>query len=359
MWYADPANWFGIAGLAIGLIGLFYGWQSGRKQSEKIEEAMKKGIEAGKSQIEQLKSEQLAKLQEESQRRIDETREAGLKRVEGGLDGFDDKVCELVKEARKSVRLCLATPLLHSFRETWMQYDETHFYDHPTTHWARRFCEPLRHSLREAQRAASGERLHVEILHLDEKLLKTYVQHIPDPDNHIPFPEYVHSLDYFFKALKIDKACHLYAYPVPDIPIYLAIIDGPEGPLGQNGVEDIPPTAHGVVAFMSASEFLRQNKEDKRSAEQIAKNLQVYEFSNSEVVRFFTHLFREVSLHGDQQLLKFLQHCRTHSWKWAVIAEGIGGVEDIEPYATLLHSNAPPVEPSKQEEPAASAAVND
>jgi hypothetical protein len=324
-----------------------------------LNQATQKGIEAGKNELQEqmnaLKGGQAEEIRQAEERAREATYEAGLRPISGGLDGFDNKVCELVKRAERSVRLCLATPLLHSLRKEafrdgqWLTYDPTHLYNHQSVHWAKEFCEPFRHSLRQISEIQGRPKIQVELVFLDNRNLKAYVENIPDRNNlPIPVPEYERSVEHFTTSLRRDNTCDIFTYEVPDIPIYMAIIDGPEISPG-SGLEAFPGNPHGVVAFMSASEAMRQRKE-KRSVDQIAKNIQVYEFTNREVIRFFTHLFHEATLHSDKDLLEFLKHCRTHDWKWAVIAEGIVSEGDLTPYATLLHSKVSPHEPLQQNE---------
>jgi hypothetical protein len=319
MFYENPLITF-FSGLILGILGLaaeiFYS-HKGKKEL--------------KQEIKTLQREQETKIEEAKQEAFDEAHRSGLAFVGGGLAGFDDKVCELVTIAKKSIRLCLSTPLLHAFKEKWIKYDTAQLLDHPTDHWARLFCEQLRQRLIETRDAG---KLRVEIVYLDDKVLKSYVENIPEYP--IPFPEYKESLQHFFATLRTDNACTLFTHEVPDIPIYMAIIDGPDG-----RDMPVPPSAQGVVAFMSASEFMKQRVRDERTPKQMADSLQVYQFSNPEVVRFFTHLFNEVSLHGDQDLLKFLNYCRRHDWKWAVITEGMAEAGEKKPYASLIHAAAP------------------
>jgi hypothetical protein len=319
MFYENPLITF-LSGLILGVLGIvaeIWYSHSGKKEL--------------RQRIDRLEREQERKIEEAKQEAFNEAHRSGLAFVEGGLDGFDDKVCELVTKANKSIRLCLSTPLLHAFKEKWIKYDATQLLNHPTDHWARIFCEQLRQRLT-AIREAGKPRL--EIVYLDERVLKSYVENIPE--HPIPIPEYQESLQHFFTMLRSDNACTLFTHEVPDIPIYMAIIDGPD-----SRDMPVPPSAQGVVAFMSASEFMKQRVRDERSPKQMADSLQVYQFSNPEVVRFFTHLFNEVSLHGDQDLLKFLNYCRRHDWRWAVITEGIAEAGEKKPYASLIHA-APP-----------------
>lgn len=124
--------------------------------------------------------------------------------------------------------------------------------------------------------------------------------------------------------------CDLFVTQVLDVPIYIAIIDGPQ----DDGA--CPNTAKGLVAFMSASELLAQRRAG-RTAKEIATNLQAYRFTNPEVIRFFSRLFRDVSLHSDQRLSQFLQQCQRGRYTWALVTDAVTDPNSkLAPYATLL-----------------------
>lgn len=179
--------------------------------------------------------------------------------------------------------------------------------------------------------------MRVEIVYLDDKVLNKFVSEIPEAP--IPWTEYSESINHFLTMLKSDgissttRMCDLFVTQVPDVPIYMAIIDGPQ----DDGA--CPNTAIGFVAFMSASELMAQRRSGRKTPE-IAANLKAYRFYNKEVMRFFSRMFRDVSLHGDQRLLQFLQQCQRGQYSWALVTDAVtsAGLTPT-PYATLLQPN--------------------
>ena len=266
------------------------------------------------------------------QRKLEVIKESGLSPLENGLTGFEDAICDAIKTANTSVQLCLSTPLLHSLKEGWIKYDASQLSAHPSDHWAREFCEPLRDRLR--QRRDAGHKMRVEMVCLDDKTMEKFASEVPDSP--IPWQEYKDSIEHFFSVLRTDgnssstAMCDLFVPRVPEVPIYIAIIDGPQN----DGV--CPATAKGFVAFMSSSELLAQRRSG-RKALAIATQLQAFKFPNREVIRFFSRLFRDVSLHGDQRLLQFLQQCQRGNYAWALVTDVVNDPQSIpRPYATLL-----------------------
>lgn len=295
------------------LFGAALGWFLGRAQRKK--------------QIEEIKKS--------SENEIEEIRKTGLYPITNGLTGFEDKICDSISNANHSVQLCLSTPLLHSLKERWTKYDANQINTHATDHWALKFCEPLRARLR--GRCIDNNKMRVEIVYLDDKILNKFVSEVPSVP--ISWVEYKDSIDHFFAMLKTDghalptPMCDLFVTQVPDVPIYMAIIDGPQN----DGA--CPNTAKGFVGFMSSGELLAQRKSG-REAVDIAANLQAYSFTNPEVIQFFSRLFRDVSLHGDQLLLQFLQQCQRGQYSWALVTDAIAGHGATPmPYATLLQPN--------------------
>lgn len=265
-------------------------------------------------------------------RQLEEIKRSGLYPLKDGLKGFEDEICESIKTATTSVQLCLSTPLLHSLKEGWIKYDAYHLSSRPTDHWAREFCEPLRTMLRE--RRDAGSMMRVEMVCLDDKTMEKFVSEVPEPP--IPWGEYKDSIEHFFSILRTDggsspnPVCDLFVMRVPEVPIYIAIIDGPQN----DGV--CPDTAKGFVAFMGSTELMAQRRSGRKTPE-IATKLQAFRFTNPEVIRFFSRLFRDVSLHGDERLLQFLQQCQRGQYSWALVTDAVSdGQDNPTPYATLL-----------------------
>lgn len=222
----------------------------------------------------------------------DQQNAAYLRVVFGGLTGFEDRICELMKSAGTSVQLLLATPLIHSFRYKWIPYTADAFHDHNSdpSYWANKFCKPFVDTIRERQ--VGGNPLKVEFVFLAENELKNVIAKIPDsPLDWIPYQQ---SIDFF-----LEKICEKKVTRIPIVPFYLCLIDCDTG----NGATTtgstekagaLAPNAQGVVAFISSTSLLDQREVQKRSADEIALQVMAYEFHHPEIVRFFLSQFHHL-----------------------------------------------------------------
>jgi hypothetical protein len=315
-------NWpQAVCGFLMGLPLLFLlRWRDGRKKQE-----MEKRIEG-------LIADKVQAQRELENERIRITQAAGLTHIPGGLDGFENRICEWVGRAERRIQLCLSTPLLHSLKGRWIAYN-----DENRSHWPLLFCEPLLKALDERKRVNKPQ-LRIELIYLDEKAMKRFLGQVLDAGVTVSTVEYLDSIKYFTNKLRENDRSELFEFPVPDVPIYVAMIDGPDG-------DELPAiTSWGAVAFMGAGELVACRKRGESNAE-IAKRLQAFEFTNPDICRFFGRLFIEHSLHGDKQLLTFLQHCMRNDYHWAAIADGCPlGDPELIPRSTILYPRNPNVD---------------
>jgi hypothetical protein len=214
-----------------------------------------------------------------------------------GLKLYEDEICDIVRQAQESIKLCLVTPLLHSLREMWGIYDANH-----TPEWAKLFCEPLIDTLK--VRKEECQELVVEISYLEDNFMRQIVGYIPNPS--IDFDEYRSSIDYFFEKLK--SQCKLITFQIQEAPLYFAIVDGKT----QTG------NTSGVMAFINCYDLIKQAK-DSATANSIANNLQSFNFKNIQIIGFFNRLFDSISFQKPDDLCKFFKMCTAYGYELGMI----------------------------------------
>lgn len=175
-----------------------------------------------------------------------------------GLKPFEDRICKRVSEAKKSVKLCISTPLLYSLKASpWWTYSRKFLDKNLSDYWPNEFCEQFRLILR--NRMSSGTLLDVELIYLDERSTKKLVAEL-NPS--VPYDEHRESLNFFIdEVLQKDeqarrKLCNLKVHRVMRVPFYLALFDTG----GANG-------CCGIVAFANdnylLTEHLRRSERPK------------------------------------------------------------------------------------------------
>lgn len=281
-------------------------------------------------QARQLAVEKLNKIKEQLDTKERDFQEKhGFVPIDIGLEAFEDRICERVKKAKKSVKLCLSTPLLYSLKANpWRTYSRKFLNENLSDYWPKNFCEQFRKILRE--RVAESTTLDVELIYLDERSTKTLVSEM---NPRVPYVEHRESLDFFIdEVLKKDeranhKLCNLKVHRVMKVPFYLALVDTDEA----SGV-------FGIVAFANDNYLLNESIKEKRMSEDMAKTLQGYEFTKHDVVRFMNQLFEQTKLLSDERLVNFLDICTTSGFSWSAIADGVPDAKkELKPHATLLH----------------------
>ncbi|WP_292993716.1 hypothetical protein [Nitrosomonas sp.] len=253
-----------------------------------------------------------------------------------GLKSFEDRICQRMSTANKSVKLCLSTPLIYSLKaHPWRTYSRKSLNQNYSDYWPNDFCEEFRKILIK-HRNTYQERLEVELIFLDERSIKNLLQEL-NPS--VPYAEYSESLNFFIdEVLRNDEKagetlCKLDVHRVMKIPFYLALFD----------VEE-EKNSRGIVAFANDRTLLHEHKSNKTTQDlngtrNLAENLQSYEFTNPAVVRFMNQLFDQTKLLSDQQLTSFLEICITNGFSWSAIAHGVSGDgKELKPHATLLHT---------------------
>jgi len=298
----------GIAGLAIGIVGILiavgifiFHIQQSKKQKTIEDKRFKEQMD----KTEDLK-EQLAK-------REDTVIEQKSFVLIGNFTAYEYEIRRLVETAKQSIRLCLVTPLLHSFRETWGIYNEE-----TTPEWAKIFCEPFIESLR--KKKEGGTTLIVEFLYLENNLMRQMAWHVPAVS--VPWDEYHQSIEYFFSCL--NDVCKLNRHQIQEAPLYFAIVDYELATLCSDTNQ-----AEGIVAFINCHDLIKQAMDKKindlsfsqnRAADEIAGNLQCFKFRNPLILDFFMRLLNDLSLYRPLgELYKFFKMFAFHGYEYGMI----------------------------------------
>lgn len=269
-------------------------------------------------------NKQLATTEEEFQKNH------GFVPIDAGLKPFEDRICTRVKSAKKSVKLCLSTPLLYSLKaKKWLPYNREKLNEPHTDYWPKEFCEPFRETLTEHVR--QGNLLNVELIHLDDRSTQKLITEL---NSKVPYEEHKASLDFFIdEVLQKDemanrKLCNLEKHRVMRVPFYLALFD-----------TDELSGCCGIVAFANDNYLLNESKIAKQTAKDMADTLQAYEFTNPHVVKFLNQLFEQTKLLSDQHLVDFLNICISSGFSWSAIADGVlpGTETKLKPHATMYH----------------------
>ncbi len=314
-WWNEPPFLIGTAFSVIPLLLWFRDNRQKKRENKQLDDSLKKITRTNEDLLLQVKKTHQ-----------DILNESGFSPVEkrahqSGLDAFEDRIRDLTLQAKRRIKLCLVTPLLHSLRGPWKEYTQERVESDPD-HWARKFCEPFLSALR-AQRN-EGHCPQVDIIYLEDKLLFNVVSTVTKSGvNSSNFHEYKRSIEHFFRLLRTDgregnyQLCEFTEGAMPDSPMYIALIDPPRA----DDPSDIEP--HGVIAFMNARELVARIRNGE-TQEQLAQELRSFEFSDPTIVKFFDRIFDSLALTGDRDyefLHRLLQRYRHDGSDFGVIAE--------------------------------------
>lgn len=267
----------------------------------------------------------------------DEKKMKSLKKNPDGLELFESRLIEITEKAKNNVKLCLLTPLIHSLRKPWQQWNPSF----PEGHWARDFCKPFRDALSTRENHVS-----VEIVYLQDDVLESFIRDKVTPSIN-DWPGYRAAITNFIEYLKFrnpsnqggEKVSDVLTTQIPKIPFLIAIVDVPT-----NGGEFLPST-RGLIAFMNEREFHVQRRQ-MRTPEDIGKALIPFEFNNPDILAMFSRSFDDLALHQDNKLFEFYKKCLARSkngekyfWGLFTDAEAID-TRNYTPHKMLLSETA-------------------
>lgn len=254
-----------------------------------------------------------------------------------GLELFESRLIEITRKAKRNVKLCLLTPLIHSLRKPWQRWND----DFPEGHWANDFCKPFHDAL-----CACSKNVYVEIVYLQDAVLKSFIKDKikPSIDDWVGYRE---AIDRFIRYIKYRNPSNtetgniadVLTTQIPKIPFLLALIDIPI-----NG-EELLPSTRGLIAFMNEQEFHVQRRQ-MRTPEDIGKTLIPFEFNNPDILAMFSRSFDDLALHQDNKLFDFYKRCLAKSkngeeyfWGLFTDAEAID-TSTLTPHKMLLSETA-------------------
>ena len=309
----------GIIGIIIGIIGIIFAIKS-RKNNKKLNKIISE------------QNDKIDKLEKSNNEKRDETiKKYGFfplrnenNKDENGLKIFEDRIVELAKSAKKNIKLCVVTPLLHSLRKDWYPYNDIEFDKHPD-HWAKEFCENFINEMIKNKSKKDSITLDVDIIFLDDNTLRKIVTFIPP--NRINWNSYQESINHFFSKLKGDigiisglkPLCNLNYFQIPDSPIYFALIDTPDSAISDKWDNEMYDNAKGIMTFINYQDLIEQRKNEGNSAEKIAQDLEGFEFSNKTILKFFVRLFNTLSLRNHNHLYDFYKIMNSHGYDWGMV----------------------------------------
>jgi len=247
-----------------------------------------------------------------------------------GLTLFEDRICQLARQACKSLKLCVMTPLLHSLRKPWKEYTPDALSDE--AHWAHGFCEDLVNTVK-ARKRMEGIELEIDFIFADDKLLRKIIHFVPDRQIADELG-YYDSIKFFFSRLRgeeDDRFCQLHYCQIPETPFYFALADVP------NDGEEVSDTSQGVMAFINCQDLISQRGQG-RSTDEMAQDMQVYAFSNPAIIKFMARLFNSLAMQKDHTLYSLYQQCRTHNYELALTMKA-GFPASIEDVIKRKHRN--------------------
>lgn len=330
-----------IVGILIGLIGIVWGFfiskASTKKHLTKIGELNFQICEQGENiqalQISnQKKKEEIIKEFSFYPLRLENPNGA----INNGLELFENKIVELVKDAKKNVKLCIVTPLLHSLRKEWKTYSDQSLNQHGNNHWACEFCEPFFDTVYNLKNKQDIT-IDIDVIFLEDNLLRKFVSFIPPKK--IPWRDYESSIHYFFSRLKGEtlpnkpELSNVNYYQIPESPLYFALIDTPDE-IDTKDWEDCK--GKGVMTFINCQDLIYQNLHERKSSEVISQDLEPFAFSNKNILKFFVRLFNNLSLQNHSYLYSFYKQMNTYGYDWGMVQsttfEQI--IEDIEKFDT-------------------------
>ena len=279
----------------------------------------------------------------------DEKRMKSLKENPDGLELFESRLIEITQKAKNNVQLCLLTPLIHSLRKPWQQWNSSF----PEGHWARDFCKPFHDALSTRENHVS-----VEIVYLQDDVLESFIRDKVTPSIN-DWPGYRAAITNFIEYLKFrnpsnqggERVSDVLTTQIPKIPFLLAIIDVPT-----NGGE-FSPSTRGLIAFMNEREFHMQRRQ-RRTPEDIGKKLIPFEFNNPDILAMFSRSFDDLALHQDTKLFDFYKKCLAKSkngekYFWGLFTDAEDNIDtrNYTPHKMLLSETAihgPEKEPGDQ-----------
>jgi hypothetical protein len=227
-----------------------------------------------------------------------------------GFELFENKICDLVRDAKHSIKLCVVTPLFHSLRKEWK--DGYNGYKSNESHWANDFCRNFITNL------PTENKLAVDILFLEDNLLRRIAQRVPNkPILWDGDTGYKKSISDFIEELK--PSCTLFYSTISEAPLYFALIDDTE-----------TNNAKGVMAFINCQDLISQKMTAETGAEGIANNLESFYFENSNISKFFSRMFDILSFKGNDNLHSFFRICSSHGFEYGMIAHpDINNIENL------------------------------